>query len=216
MASALGAAIAMPVCGFMISAFGWPSVFYLTGECRVSFRVQQQFNNFFQLKVESVSSGHCVGSSLFSRLQRSIQEFLIKREKRLKTQSVSFLSRLFILVNVINLSISGSSTSKKRPSYVPWLSIITAPCVWAIIIVHTGSVFGYFLVVNQLPGYMKTILKYDIKSNGLLSSLPYFGKYAMSVSASYFADHLRKTGKMSTIVARKVRLPNFLFKQSIS
>lgn len=105
--------------------------------------------------------------------------------------------------------ILGSSTSKKRPSYVPWLSIITAPCVWAIIIVHTGSVFGYFLVVNQLPGYMKEILKFDIKSNGLLSSLPYFGKYAMSVSASYFADHLRKTGKMSTIVARKVCGSNF-------
>lgn len=31
MASALGAAVAMPVCGFMISWFGWPSVFYLTG-----------------------------------------------------------------------------------------------------------------------------------------------------------------------------------------
>lgn len=89
---------------------------------------------------------------------------------------------------------------------MPWLSIITAPCVWAIIVVHTGSVFGYFLVVNQLPGYMKTILKYDIKSNGLFSSLPYFGKYAMSVTASYLADHLRKTGRMSTVVARKVCL----------
>lgn len=87
---------------------------------------------------------------------------------------------------------------------MPWLSIITAPCVWAIIVVHTGSVFGYFLVVNQLPGYMKSILHFDIKSNGLLSSLPYFGKYAMSVTASYYADHLRQTGKMSTVVARKV------------
>lgn len=51
---------------------------------------------------------------------------------------------------------------------------------------------------------MKSILHFDIKSNGLLSSLPYFGKYAMSVTASYYADHLRQTGKMSTVVARKV------------
>lgn len=99
---------------------------------------------------------------------------------------------------------TGSTTSKKRPSYVPWKDILTAPCVWAIILVHGASVFGYFLVVNQLPGYMKTILKYDIKSNGLLSSLPYFGKYFMSVTASHFADHLRRTGKMTTTVARKV------------
>lgn len=32
MASALGAAITMPICGYLISWFGWPSVFYSTGE----------------------------------------------------------------------------------------------------------------------------------------------------------------------------------------
>lgn len=86
---------------------------------------------------------------------------------------------------------------------MPWKSIFSASCVWAIIVVHGCSVFGYFLVVNQLPGYMKAILKYDIKSNGLLSSLPYFGKYFMSVAASHFADHLRQTGRISTTAARK-------------
>lgn len=32
MASSLGAAITMPVCGFLIAYCGWPSVFYLTGK----------------------------------------------------------------------------------------------------------------------------------------------------------------------------------------
>jgi hypothetical protein len=40
--------------------------------------------------------------------------------------------------------------------------------------------------------------------NGLLSSLPYFGKYFMAVLASYLADHLRRTGKLSTTAARKI------------
>ena len=31
MASSLGAAIAMPVCGFLIEYIGWESVFYFTG-----------------------------------------------------------------------------------------------------------------------------------------------------------------------------------------
>lgn len=31
MASALGAAVTMPICGFLIHWFGWPSVFYATG-----------------------------------------------------------------------------------------------------------------------------------------------------------------------------------------
>jgi hypothetical protein len=47
---------------------------------------------------------------------------------------------------------------------VPWLSILTSPCVWAIIVTHGASVFGYFTVVNQLPTYMKHILHFNIKA----------------------------------------------------
>lgn len=98
----------------------------------------------------------------------------------------------------------GTTTSKVKPSYVPWASILSAPCVWAIILTHGASVFGYFTVVNQLPTYMKHILKFNIKENGLLSSLPYFGKYFMAVSSSILADYLRQTGKLSTTATRKI------------
>lgn len=57
----------------------------------------------------------------------------------------------------------GSSTTRKKPTYVPWYDIFTAPCVWAIVITHGTSVFGYFTIVNQLPTYMKEILHFDIK-----------------------------------------------------
>lgn len=60
----------------------------------------------------------------------------------------------------------GSSVSKKKPTYVPWFDIFTAPCVWAIVITHATSVFGYFTIVNQLPTYMKEILHFDIKQVG--------------------------------------------------
>ena len=46
---------------------------------------------------------------------------------------------------------------------VPWKNIFTSPRVWAIIITHATSVFGYFTVVNQLPTYMKYILAFNIK-----------------------------------------------------
>lgn len=57
----------------------------------------------------------------------------------------------------------GSSMTRKKPTYVPWFDIFTAPCVWAIVITHGTSVFGYFTIVNQLPTYMKEILHFDIK-----------------------------------------------------
>lgn len=57
----------------------------------------------------------------------------------------------------------GAAATKRRPSRVPWGSIFTSGPVWAIIITHGCSVFGYFTVVNQLPSYMKYILKFNIK-----------------------------------------------------
>lgn len=41
--------------------------------------------------------------------------------------------------------------------------MLLSPCVWAIIITHALSVFGYFTIVNQLPNYFKNILHFDIK-----------------------------------------------------
>uniref|UniRef100_A0A1B0D7V6 Major facilitator superfamily (MFS) profile domain-containing protein n=1 Tax=Phlebotomus papatasi TaxID=29031 RepID=A0A1B0D7V6_PHLPP len=43
----------------------------------------------------------------------------------------------------------------------------------------------------------------EIFINGLLSSLPYLGKYIMAVCASYLADYLRQSNRMTTTTARK-------------
>ncbi|KAI8439167.1 hypothetical protein MSG28_013014 [Choristoneura fumiferana] len=40
--------------------------------------------------------------------------------------------------------------------------------------------------------------------NGLLSSLPYLGKYLCALASSVLADHLRRSGKLSTTTARKL------------
>lgn len=40
--------------------------------------------------------------------------------------------------------------------------------------------------------------------NGLLSSLPYFGKYIFAVAMSALADHLRRTDRLSVTAIRKI------------
>ncbi|KAG8231393.1 hypothetical protein J437_LFUL011329 [Ladona fulva] len=102
------------------------------------------------------------------------------------------------------LDIAPSHYSLPTHLSVPWKSMLSSPPVWAIIITHGASVFGYFTVVNQLPTYMKYILYFKIKENGLLSSLPYLGKYIFAIATSTLADHLRKTGKLSTTATRKI------------
>ncbi|KAG4066879.1 hypothetical protein HA402_012946 [Bradysia odoriphaga] len=164
MASSLGAAVAMPVCGLLISYIGWESVFYFTGGIGLAWSI------LWFIFIYETPAAH---PRISPEERREIEDAI------------------------------GTSTSKQRPSYVPWLSMLASPCVWAIIITHGCSVFGYFTVVNQLPTYMKQILHFNIKENGLLSSLPYFGKYVMAVLASYLADNLRQSGKLTTTQARK-------------
>lgn len=168
MASSLGAAITMPVCGFLIYNLGWPSVFYITG---------------------------VIG------LLWSIAWFLVVFDSPADHPRITTEEREFI-ESSIEKGAGGGKNSK--PSRVPWGQILTSGPVWAIVVTHGCSVFGYFTVVNQLPTFMKDVFHFNIKENGLLSSLPYFGKYIMAVLASWLADYLRRTGKLSTTATRKI------------
>ncbi|XP_075153286.1 sialin [Haematobia irritans] len=165
MASSLGAAITMPVCGYLISVAGWASVFYATGAVGLLWSIM-----WFTLVYETPATHPRISPEE----RREIEEAI------------------------------GTSTSKKRPSYVPWMDLFSSRAVWAIIITHGLSVFGFFTVINQLPTFMNIVLHFDIKKNGLFSSLPYLGKYIMALGSSCFADYLRQRGALSTTATRKV------------
>ncbi|XP_057327307.1 putative inorganic phosphate cotransporter [Microplitis mediator] len=164
MASSLGAAITMPICGFLIASVGWESVFYLTGGISIIW---------------------------------SIAWFTLVYDSPAKHPRITNEERRFIEESI-------GTTSSKKVHAVPWKFIFTSLPVWAIIITHGCSVFGYFTVVNQLPTYFKYILNFNIKANGLLSSLPYIGKYVFALATSTLADYLRRSGKLSVTAIRKI------------
>ncbi|XP_012285120.1 sialin isoform X2 [Orussus abietinus] len=164
MASSLGAAITMPMAGFLIASLGWESVFYVTG---------------------------AIG------LIWSLVWFLLVFDSPAQHPRISLEERKYI-----EDSIGTTSSSKHLP--VPWKAMFTSIPVWAIIITHSCSVFGYFTVVNQLPTYMKYILNFNIKENGLLCSLPYLGKYVFAIATSSVADCLRRKNKLSVTAIRKL------------
>lgn len=164
MASSLGAAITMPICGFLIASLGWESVFYVTGS---------------------------IG------LVWSVAWFLLVFDSPAQHPRISVEERRYI-----EEAIGTTSTAKGLP--VPWKAIFTSVPVWAIVVTHACSVFGYFTVVHQLPTYMQYILHFNVKENGMLSSLPYLGKYIFAVMTSTLADHLRRTGRLSVTAIRKI------------
>ncbi|CAH0557664.1 unnamed protein product [Brassicogethes aeneus] len=91
-----------------------------------------------------------------------------------------------------------------KPENVPWGSIFTSVPVWAIIIAQNGNTFYHFTYVNQLPTYMNDVLHFSISDNGLLSCLPFIGSYIFSITGSWIADKLRKSGLVSTKNTRKI------------
>lgn len=109
MASSLGAAITMPVCGFLIDKFDWEWAFYSTGAVGLLWSIC-----WFVFIYETPA----VHPRISEEERREIEEAI------------------------------GSSTSKKRPSYVPWVSILTSPAVWAIILTHGKLAEAHFSILT--------------------------------------------------------------------
>lgn len=61
----------------------------------------------------------------------------------------------------------------KNEFEAPWKAILTSPACWALFIIHTCNNWGTYTFLTSIPKYMAEVLRFDIKSNGLLSSLPY-------------------------------------------
>ena len=57
--------------------------------------------------------------------------------------------------------------TSERPRGVPWRSILLSGPVWAITCAHVSQAFGVYVLLTELPNYMKNILDMDLKSKVL-------------------------------------------------
>ncbi|KAK1129788.1 hypothetical protein K0M31_019498 [Melipona bicolor] len=94
-------------------------------------------------------------------------------------------------------------THKKPPS-VPWRHILKSVPLWALVAAQVGHDWGFFTLLNDLPKYMSSVLKYSIKSNGFLSALPYLTMWICSLVTSFLADWMITSGIMSRTNVRKL------------
>ncbi|XP_066952133.1 putative inorganic phosphate cotransporter [Macrobrachium rosenbergii] len=99
-------------------------------------------------------------------------------------------------------SMGGSKEMKVPP--VPVKSILSSPPFWAIFVAGVGNNWGFYTLLTDLPLYMKNMLMQDIKSNALLSGMPYLGMWIFSLLISFAGDKLRMAGKLSTVAVRKI------------
>lgn len=85
---------------------------------------------------------------------------------------------------------------------IPLRHILLSMPVWAIIVSHVSFNWGFYTLLTELPAFFTNILGFDIKKNGLISSLPYIVQTVVQVSSGQLIDRLR-ANKISTTVTRK-------------
>lgn len=91
----------------------------------------------------------------------------------------------------------------------PWKAIFTSVPMLALIAAQVGHDFGFFIMVTDLPKYMADVLHFDVKSNGLWSSLPYAVMWIVSILLGFVSDFiisrkwigLTKSRKLFTTIA---------------
>ncbi|XP_059173982.1 sialin-like [Physella acuta] len=104
----------------------------------------------------------------------------------------------------IKYSIGERSKNKKISKDIPWKAIFTSRPVWGILIAHACGNYGAYMLLTKLPAYMKEVLKFDIKSNGIFSMLPYLLFWFFITLSGMIADMLISRGILSIGNTRKL------------
>ncbi|XP_037779269.1 putative inorganic phosphate cotransporter [Penaeus monodon] len=82
--------------------------------------------------------------------------------------------------------------------------MMTSLPVWSLIIVHVGHNWGSYTLMTQIPTYLKNIQHFDMKSNGLLSALPYLAMWLFSLGFSIFVDAM--SSRLSILNVRRIAM----------
>ena len=74
--------------------------------------------------------------------------------------------------------------------------------MWALIIVHIAQNYGFYTLLTELPTYMHNVLHFNIRSNAMVSALPYLAMLVVSLLATRLADYLITSGFDRTLVRK--------------
>ena len=76
--------------------------------------------------------------------------------------------------------------------------------MWAITAVHVSQSFGAYVLLTELPNYMKNVLHWDLKSKGIYSGLPFLAMTLVAMGSSVFVDEIIKRKLVGTTLIRKI------------
>lgn len=174
--SNIGNVVALPLGGFLCNLDNcWKTMFYIFGFSGVVW-----FFLFLLLTADSPNE----------------HKFISQREKTFVINHTE--------TNLAALSEQEPINKTGKPEPVPWLAIFKSKACIAIFVAHLCNNWGNYLFLTQLPSFMKDILRFDIKSNGLYSSIPYISSWICALVSSYISDRLIINQTCSKSTIRKI------------
>lgn len=106
--------------------------------------------------------------------------------------------------NLICSSLGSKPEHDEPKPPVPWRRVFTSPAFLAILVAHTCSNWGWYMLLIELPFYMKQVLKFNIKENAVVTAVPFLTMWFFSMALSKTLDALRQRHIITTTVARKI------------
>ncbi|XP_076624577.1 putative inorganic phosphate cotransporter isoform X1 [Colletes latitarsis] len=95
-------------------------------------------------------------------------------------------------------------TETEETLSTPWFAMLTSLPMWALLITQAAQNWGFWMLLTKIPSYMGSALGFDIKKNGIVSSLPYLTAWICSFPISYISDCLIKRNIFTIQTSRKV------------
>ncbi|KAF5284284.1 hypothetical protein FQA39_LY04577 [Lamprigera yunnana] len=87
---------------------------------------------------------------------------------------------------------------------IPWFNLVFYKPTIALTVGQGGHDVIFFFIVVSLPKYFKDVLKFNIKENGILSSIPYAALWTSSIITACLADCLINGNHLRVVTIRKL------------
>ncbi|KAG5864163.1 hypothetical protein JTB14_019900 [Gonioctena quinquepunctata] len=91
----------------------------------------------------------------------------------------------------------------KQEMTTPWLKIFSTTPFWALLLTQCGFLWGFGTLLTETPTYMDKVMNFDLKSNSMLSSLPYVSHWLCGSFFGFISDFLINRRILSLATSRK-------------
>ncbi|KAL0839190.1 hypothetical protein ABMA28_017158 [Loxostege sticticalis] len=159
-----GIALQMLISGYLVSAFGWPGIFYTNG---------------------------IMGTALL------ILYIIFGADSPQTSRWISKKERFYI-----QTSLGQVGGHKRLPT--PWKKMWTSLPFISLIIANCAQNWGLWTLMTLIPSYLSQVQGVSIKSNGLMSAIPYLAIFIFSFPFGYLADLVIRKKWCSLTITRKI------------